>query len=136
VAVRPRYRSYAIAVDADGTLTADDEAPLALDERWTPEHVLLAGLAACVITSLRYHAHRATVEADATATASGVVGPREDGSWGFLEIECSLSVSFDPEPAVGVLPDLLARAERGCFVGASLRPAPVYVWAVEGKTAA
>src|SRR2546423_6888525 len=118
MAVRPKYRSYAIALDADGGLSAEDEAHVQLDERWTPEHLVLAALADCLTTSLRFHARRANLAAEASAAASGVVGPRDDASWGFLEIECSLDVRLDSEP--DDLAELLHRAERGCFVGASL----------------
>ena len=135
MAVRPKYRSYAIALDPDGGLTAEQEARFQLDERWTPEHLVLAALAHCLVTSLAFHARRAKLGVAASVAAAGVVGPRADGSWGFTEIECSLDVDLDPVTPRDDLAQFLARAERGCFVGASLAPKPTYRWSVNGEAA-
>jgi organic hydroperoxide reductase OsmC/OhrA len=133
VGFRPKERRYAIEVDSEGQITAEGGGALAFEGRWTPEHLVLAALASCSLTSLRYHARRDELSLSATSDASGVVGPRGDGSWGFLEIECRIDA--DLEPAPDDLSDLLARAERGCFVGASLTPKPVYRWTVNDKPA-
>jgi organic hydroperoxide reductase OsmC/OhrA len=135
VAVRPKYRSYSVALERDGALTADAEARFQPDARWTPEHLVLAALANCLVTSLNFHARRASLDAEAGAAASGVVGPRDDGTWGFVELECSLDVALDPVPPADAVTELLGRAERGCFVGASLVPKPTYRWLVNGKAA-
>src|SRR4029078_7011433 len=44
----------------------------------TPEHLLLAGLARCSLTSLRYHCVRAGVTLTARATAQGAGTRREE----------------------------------------------------------
>ena len=66
----------------------------------------------------------------ASGEASGTVTRREqDGRFAFLDVEARFDVRFEPTP-----PDqgaLLEKAERDCFVGASLTVRPRYVWNVE-----
>lgn len=128
--VRVKPRAYAVALDRRGRLTQEDGRPLEYEGRWTPEHLLLAALADCAATSLGYHARREELRLSAAGSASGVVARRDDSSWGFVEIECILDVELEPAPSD--LRALLARAERGCFVGASLVPKPRYRWIVNG----
>jgi organic hydroperoxide reductase OsmC/OhrA len=121
---------YEISLDRDGRATAEG-ATVELPETWAPEHLVLAGLVDCSLTSLRYHALRAGISVQAEATASGVVSRRDtDGRYAFVEIQCRFDVSLEPKPDEGALQELLAKAERDCFVGASLRPTPTYVWDV------
>jgi uncharacterized OsmC-like protein len=123
---------YEIAQDRAGRVTAGGRAPLDLDEAWTPEHLVLAGLVRCTLQSLRFHANRAAVDFLAEATASGRVTKRDsDGRYAFVELEVSVDLELEPEPAE--LGELLARAERDCFVGASLTPKPLYRWRVNGR---
>ena len=69
-----------------------------------------------------------------TASAEGVVTRRdEDGRYAFVEIECGLDVELDPAPNGDALKELLARAEWGCFIGASLTVKPRYQWRVNGE---
>jgi hypothetical protein len=83
----------------------------------------------CSLASLRYHARRAGSEVVASGEADGTVTRRdEDGRYAFVEIECRLDVELAPPP--DDLPGLLAKAERDCFVGASLTAKPRYVWNV------
>ena len=123
---------YAIELDRAGRLTADGRAPLELDPAWTPEHLVLAGLVRCTLQSLRFHADRAGVDFLASAAASARVTRREDDErYGFVEIEVDLDLEIEPVPyEVG---ELLEKAERDCFVGASLRPSPRYRWRVNGS---
>ncbi len=58
---------------------------------------------------------------------------REDGRYGFVEIDCGLDVELDPPVEGAALDELLALAERDCFVGASLQPSPRYRWRVHGE---
>ncbi len=127
---------YAIAVDLTGRITADGRAALQLDPAWTPEHLVLAGLTRCTLQSLRFHAAQAGLEFAAGASASGLVTKREeDGRYAFVEIGVELDVEVDPEPAAEELRALIEKAERDCFVGASLNPAPRYRWQVNGREA-
>jgi organic hydroperoxide reductase OsmC/OhrA len=126
---------YAIRLDRSGRYAAEESAPVALGEEWTPEHLVLAGLARCSVKSLRHHASRMGADAVAEASAWGVVTKREgDGRYAFVAIECTIEVEIEPAPAD--VPELLARAERDCFVGASLTALPRYRWTVNGEEAA
>jgi organic hydroperoxide reductase OsmC/OhrA len=108
-----------------GVLAGADEAS------WTPEHLLLAGLARCSLTSLRYHCVRAGVTLTARASAHGTVTRREeDGRFAFVLVTVEADVAFDPKPDEGTIAELLAKAERDCFIGASLTVAPAYTWRV------
>ena len=127
---------YAVALDRAGRLTAEGRSQLALEQPWTPEHLLLAGLAICSVASLAYHARRANLDLTASATASGTVAPREeDGRYAFVEVDCHVEAELDPALPGEELTALLAKAERGCFVGASLTARPRYRWIVNGEEA-
>ena len=97
----------------------------------TPEHLLLAGLARCSLTSLRYHCVRAGITLTARAAAHGTVTRREeDGRFAFVVITVESDVAFEPKPDDATIAELLAKGERDCFVGASLTVKPVYTWRV------
>jgi organic hydroperoxide reductase OsmC/OhrA len=94
---------------------------------WTPEHLVLAGLARCTLQSLSFHAAQAGVELAGGASASALVTKREeDGRYAFVEIGVEVAVETEPVPAAEELGALIQKAERDCFVGASLRPSPHY----------
>ena len=129
--------TFAVSVDEDGRLEAEGRDPLEPGEAWTPEHLVLAALGRCTIASLAYHAKRANLDVRAKASAGGLVTKRdEDGRYAFVEIDCELDVTLDPEPSVDALRDLLAKAERDCFVGASLSLPTRYEWRVNGEVVA
>ena len=88
---------------------------------------MLVGLARCTLTSLRYHA-RAGSAPTASASARGTVtGREEDGRFAFVEIEVDADVALDPPPDGESGPRRSSRkAERDCFVGASLTVTPPY----------
>jgi organic hydroperoxide reductase OsmC/OhrA len=101
---------------------------------WTPEHLLLAGLARCTLKSIDFHTERTGIAARGSAAAAGVVTRREeDGRYAFVELECGLDVELEPRPDGETLAELLDLAERDCFVGASLSPYPRYEWRVNGE---
>ena len=131
--VRAKSFSYAVSVDRDWTATSDrGGSPIPEDEAWTPEHLLLAGLARCTLTSLRYHAGRAGIDVTGGADASGEVTVRDtDGRYAFMRIEVELDVLLEPSPPS--VRELVAKAERDCFVGASLTAAPTSRWTVNGE---
>jgi hypothetical protein len=65
----------------------------------------------------------------ASGTARGTVTRREeDGRYAFVELTVEIEAALDPTPDEATRADLMDRAERGCFVGASLTPKPVYRW--------
>jgi organic hydroperoxide reductase OsmC/OhrA len=125
---------YAIGLDRAGRVTADGQSPLDLDSAWTPEHLLLAGLVRCTLQSLRFHADLAGVDFVASASAAAMVTKRpEDGRYAFVELDLEFELEVEPAPVGDEMLALLAKAERDCFVGASLNPAPRYRWRVNGK---
>ena len=133
MAVRAKHFEYWINLDEGGNLSADGQ-PLDLGEEVSAEHLLLAGLARCSIQSLAYFARLRNVEVKASAYASGTVTRRaDDDRYGFTEFECRMEVDFDGKLAADELRTLLESAEWGCFVGASLNPAPSYTWRVNGR---
>jgi organic hydroperoxide reductase OsmC/OhrA len=135
--VRAKRFEYSASVERDGRLLGRDDAPLELPEGWSPEHLVLAGLGRCTLKSLVHHAEFAGVTVHGGARASGVVTRREeDGRYAFVEIECQLDVELNPAPDGAELAELLALAERDCFIGASLTVTPRYEWRVNGAVAA
>jgi organic hydroperoxide reductase OsmC/OhrA len=131
MSVRAKHFEYWITLDEDG-LSADGQ-PMKLEDA-SAEHLLLAGLARCSVSSLAYFARQREVEVQTSAYASGTVTWREeDDRYGFTQIECRMEVELDGELGDDELGALLESAEWGCFVGASLRPAPRYKWRVNGR---
>jgi uncharacterized OsmC-like protein len=135
VAVTAKRLEYAVSVDREKTARTDASAsPIAAGDGWSAEHLVLVGLCRCTLTSLRHHARQANVTATADARAHGVVTKRaEDGRYAFVEIDVELDVVLDPPLAGDELRTLIAKAEHGCFVGASLTAPPRYRWTVEGE---
>ena len=128
----PKRFEYAASINREGALCAEDRDWLDPGETWTPEHLVLAALCRCTLSSLRFHAERDGLRAAGTAAASGVVTKREeDGRYAFVELLCGMDVTVEPAP--DGLRDLLARAERDCFVGASLTAPVEYEWRVNGE---
>jgi organic hydroperoxide reductase OsmC/OhrA len=127
---------FAVSVDEDWNAVGDrggTSLPGAERAEWTPEHLLLAGLCRCVLTSLHHHARRAEIDVRSSGQAHGTVTRREDdGRFAFVSIEVDLEVVLGPRPDDEALDALLAKAERDCFVGASLTAPPVYRWTVDG----
>ena len=132
---RARSFTYDVVLDRDwvatsalgGTAIANEEV------EWTPEHLVLAALSRCILTSYRYHARRAGHEPQVSAAAHGVVTRREeDGRFAFVEIRVDLDVALDEPPPRDDLRALSDKGERDCFIGASLTAKPDYHWTVNG----
>ena len=132
MAVRAKHFEYWINLDEEEAL---GRRPAPRARRGRPaEHLLLAALARCSLSSLAYFARQKGVEAHGSAFASGTVTRREeDDRYGFVEIECRMEVELVGELADDKLKSLLESAEWGCFVGASLSPAPRYKWRIDGR---
>jgi organic hydroperoxide reductase OsmC/OhrA len=130
--VRAKHFDYWISLD-DGELSAEGH-PVTADPDLSAEHLLLAALARCSISSLEHFARQKDLEVRASAYAAGTVTRRaEEDRYGFVSLECKLDVRIDPEPPEAELRPLLESAEWGCFIGASLQPAPRYSWRVNGR---
>jgi organic hydroperoxide reductase OsmC/OhrA len=131
---RAKHFDYAAVVGRDGAIGAEGSAPVTLPPELTPEHLVLAGLGRCAIASLEYHAERAGVAVAAAATASGSVTRRpDDERYAFVRIECALDAELVPAPAPEAVVELVAKAERDCFIAASLRVTPSYRWRINGE---
>ena len=126
---KPKVLEYAVEVDRAGRMTVPGGAQLAPPEGWSADHLLLAALVRCSIESLTYHARRAGHTVRAAGFASGTVTKRDsDGRYAFVEIGCTIDAEVSPRTTE--VDDLLAKAERDCFVGASLTISPRYEWRV------
>jgi organic hydroperoxide reductase OsmC/OhrA len=133
MAVRSRTFTYAASVGADGTIRADGAGPVTVPAGWSPDHMVLAAVVRCSLGSLRHHAARAGMTVEGEGEAHGTVARREDdGRFALVAVDVHLSVRLDPAPSPEALRELLGKAERDCFVGASLRARPVYRWTVDG----
>ena len=131
---RARSFEYEVSVDETWDARSDRGGGVlagAEEASWTPEHLLLAGLVRCTLTSLRHHCVRAGVVLTSRATARGTVTRREeDGRFAFVEVSVDGDVTFEPKPDDAAVAELLAKAERDCFIGASLTVEPTYRWRV------
>jgi organic hydroperoxide reductase OsmC/OhrA len=136
VTVRAKELRYAVELTTSGELTHENGVGLAVPADWSPEHLLLAALVRCSLKSLRHHARRDAVD---VLTASGssrtLVTKREtDGRYALVETKVELAVTLEPEPEPDALGELLALAERDCFIGSSLTAEPKYRWTVNSRT--
>ena len=133
MAVRAKHFDYWISLDEQKALSADGH-PVTIVGDAGAEHLLLAALARCSISSLEHFAGQKDIEVSASAYASGTVTRREeDDRYGFVDIECKLDARIEPEPPEEELRQLLQSAEWGCFIGASLKPPARYSWRVNGR---
>ena len=134
MAMRSKRFEFTVSLDAAGTMRAEGDAPLSPPTGWTSDHLLLAALVRCSLGSLRYHARRAGLALEGSGYAHGVVAQRQgDGRFALVTVEVELEVDLDPAPDPDALRELLAKAERDCFVGASLTAPPSYAWTVNGS---
>jgi uncharacterized OsmC-like protein len=138
VAVRAKELRYAVDLSSSGELSDEDGVVLDAPPEWSPEHLLLAALVGCSLKSLRFHAKRRSVDVrSVSGSAQTLVTKREtDARYALVETEIELAVELDgePEPDPEALAELLALAERDCFVGSSLTAKPLYRWTVNGRT--
>lgn len=133
MALRAKHFDYWISLDERGGLSADGE-PVGTVGDLSAEHLLLTALARCSISSLEHFARQRGVQVSASAYASGTVTRREEEDrYGFVAIECKVDVDLTGELSDEELRKLLESAEWGCFISASLRPAPTYAWRVNGR---
>ncbi len=117
VAAKAKEFRYAIDLDEGGALRTEDGTPLAVDPAWS---------------RLAYHArHRHVEVSDAHGSARALFAKREtDGRYAAVECGVELAVRLVPKPGDDELAELLAKAERDCFISASLTVTPTYTWTV------
>ncbi len=124
---RAKVFEYAAEVDSAGRMTVPGGAQIVPPEGWSADHLLLAALVRCSIESLTYHARQAGREVTAQGQAKGTItkAPPE-GRYAFVAIDVHIEAQLTPR--ADDADDLTAKAERDCFVGASLRLTPSYDW--------
>src|SRR5438105_3026032 len=124
---RAKVFDYAVELGEAGTASIPGGGSFDAPADWTADHLVLAALLRCSIDSLAYHARLAGSTTRASGSATGRVTRRDtDGRYAFVEIACRIDAVLDPSPTDTA--ELLAKAERDCFVGASLTVAPRYAW--------
>jgi len=129
VPTRAKVLEYAVDVDGAGRMTIPGGGQLVPPEGWSADHLLLAALVRCSIDSLTYHARRAGHEVAASGEAQGTVTKSgEDERYRFVEIAVRIEAQLKPRSAD--VDQLVAKAARDCFVGASLELEPEYEWHV------
>ncbi|HET8751807.1 MAG TPA: OsmC family protein [Gaiellaceae bacterium] len=133
--VKAKELRFAVDLTSAGRLTEENGVPLEVPDGWSPEHLLLAALIRCSLKSLRFHARRRGVEVrSASGNGRTLVTKREtDGRYAMVETSLDLAVQVEREPEQAALGELLALAERDCFVGSSLTAKPSYRWTVNGR---
>lgn len=138
MAVKAKELRYAVGLSTTGELTDENGVALDTPPEWSPEHLLLAALIRCSLKSLRHHARRSAVEVrSASGGGRTLVTRREsDGRYAMVKTDVDIVVELEPEPDSAALSELLALAERDCFVGSSLTAEPSYRWTVNGKATA
>ena len=120
---------YAVEVDNGGRMTIPGGGQFMPPEGWSADHLLLAALVRCSIDSFAYHARRAGHEVTASGEAQGTITKSgEDGRYRFVTIDVRINAQLTPRAAD--VDGLLAKAERDCFIGASLTLKPEYEWHV------
>ena len=127
--VSAKTLEYAVEVDHGGRMTVPGGGQFVPPEGWSADHLLLAALVRCSMDSFAYHARRAGHEVSASGSAHGTITKQgEDGRYRFVEIDVSIDAQLTPR--TNEVDDLTAKAERDCFVGASLTIKPEYTWRV------
>jgi organic hydroperoxide reductase OsmC/OhrA len=129
MAPSPKLLEYAVEVDGGGRMTIPGGGQFVPPEGWSADHLVLAGLLRCSIDSLAYHARRAGHRVAASGSAQGTITKTDDdGRYRFVTIGVRVEAQLEPRAADPA--ELIAKAERDCFVGASLRLTPEYEWHV------
>jgi organic hydroperoxide reductase OsmC/OhrA len=129
VATGAKVLEYAIELDNAGRMTIPGGGQFVPPEGWSADHLLLAALVRCSIDAFSYHARRAGHEVAASGEAQGTVTKSgADERYRFVEIDVRINAQLTPR--TNEVDDLVAKAERDCFVGASLALKPEYEWHV------
>ncbi len=128
---RARVLEFAVALDRDGRRHSGGHDRSRCPGTGRPSTSSSPALLECSLTSLRYHAGRVGVAVEASGGAGRGRSPaaRRTTASHSSTIDARLDVRFDPAPADQV-PGCSPKAERDCFVGASLTATPRYAWKV------
>jgi organic hydroperoxide reductase OsmC/OhrA len=98
-------------------------------EGWSADHLLLAALVRCSLDSFAYHARHAGHEVTSSGSAQGTITKSgDDNRYRFVSIIVRIDAQL--EPRTNEPDDLIEKAQRDCFVSASLALKPEYEWHV------
>jgi organic hydroperoxide reductase OsmC/OhrA len=129
VAVTAKTFDYAVEIDGGGRMTIPGGGQFVPPEGWSADHLLLAALVRCSMDSFAYHARRAGHTATTSGSAHGrITKSGEDDRYRFVSIKVRIEAQL--EPRTNEPDDLVAKAERDCFISASLTIKPEYEWHV------
>jgi hypothetical protein len=129
MAVVAKTFEYAVELDGAGRMTIPGGGQFVPPEGWSADHLLLAALVRCSIDSFAYHARRAGHGVTASGSAHGTITKSgDDNRYRFVSIDVRIDAQLDPR--TNEVDDLTMKAERDCFVGASLTIKPEYEWHV------
>jgi organic hydroperoxide reductase OsmC/OhrA len=129
MAVTAKTFEYAVELDRGGRMTIPGGGQLLPPEGWSADHLLLAALVRCSIDSFAYHARRGGHDVSASGSAHGTITKAgDDDRYRFVSIEVRIDAQLVPRTSD--VDALIAKAERDCFVGASLTVKPEYEWHV------
>jgi organic hydroperoxide reductase OsmC/OhrA len=127
--VKAKVFEYAVELDRGGRLTIPGGGTFVPPEGWSADHLLLAALVRCSIDSFEYHARRAGHEVEASGEAQGfITKDDEEDRYRFREIDVRVNARLTPRS--DEIDELTAKAERDCFVAATLSVRPRYAWQV------
>lgn len=88
--------------------------------RWSPEHLLVAGVASCYAVTFAAIAERRGIPLHSLSiTATGHVGHRDDGRMGFIAIELTPRIQTD-EDFVDAAERTARAAHTACIVSSAL----------------
>jgi uncharacterized OsmC-like protein len=134
MAVPAKEFTYNVRLEDGGVMLADGEGAIDAPPVWKPDHFLVAALLTCALQSLRYHAERAGLASSGRGEGRALVTKREtDERYAVVEIVASYEIALQTDPSDDAIAELLHKAERDCFVGASLTVEPKYRWTVNGR---
>jgi hypothetical protein len=119
MALTPKRLEYEASVGESRRVQANGVA-VEIPDSWHAEQLVLAGLAHYTLASLRYHARRASI-----------VVHRARGQQAGLSRSARATAATPLSRCA--FAELLAKAERDCFVGNSLSVRPEYGWQVNGR---
>lgn len=129
MAVVAKTFEYAVELDGAGRMTIPGGGQFVPPEGWSADHLLLAALVRCSIDSFAYHARRAGHEVTASGSAHGqITKSGDDDRYRFVSIDVRIDAQLTPR--TNEVDDLIVKAQRDCFVGASLTVQPEYEWHV------
>src|SRR4051794_9258751 len=129
MATTAKVLEYAVDVDRAGRMTMPGGGQFVPPEGWSADHLLLAALVRCSIDAFAYHARRGGHDVTASGSAHGTITKSgDDNRYRFVSIGVRIDAQLTPR--TNETDDLVAKAQRDCFVGASLTVKPEYEWHV------